>query len=312
MRGESKLFYPKILLFGEYSVILGGRALAIPYGAYEGELIVPAQMFHSESNRELKTFFQYLKSADRFSDYTDYFDFSGFQFELNQGLYFHSNIPQGYGVGSSGAVTASIIDRYMDKDYVASLSLKDLKKCMGIMESHFHGKSSGLDPLVSFYNHSIMFTKDQIDFYDVPRSHPKGEVVIFLVDTGRSRRTEALVNLFIEKLKNPIFAKACSEELIPYNERCIKSFNSQNILELFQDFYQISSFEYRELHPMIPKVYLEKWERGLKNKKTLLKLCGAGGGGFLLGITQNFSELGASDEWRDEQVKVLFKFPLTQ
>ena len=40
------------------------------------------------------------------------FDLDAFSNDIEGGMYFDSSIPQGYGVGSSGALVASIYDRY--------------------------------------------------------------------------------------------------------------------------------------------------------------------------------------------------------
>ena len=74
---------------------------------------------------------------------------------MKDGLYFDSSIPQGYGVGSSGALVAAIYDKYAsDKITVLENLTRDkllkLKSIFSMMESFFHGKSSGLDPLNSY------------------------------------------------------------------------------------------------------------------------------------------------------------------
>ena len=40
------------------------------------------------------------------------FDFDKLDSDLQNGMYFDSSIPQGYGVGSSGALVAAFYDRY--------------------------------------------------------------------------------------------------------------------------------------------------------------------------------------------------------
>ena len=65
-------------------------------------------------------------------------------------MYFDSSIPQGYGVGSSGALVAAIYDQYaLNKITVLENLTKD--KLVQLKQSLqqwnlFHGKSSGLDP----------------------------------------------------------------------------------------------------------------------------------------------------------------------
>lgn len=300
-------FFPKVLLFGEYSVILGGKALASLYQAYKGYLSLKPSEQDRESQRELKTFFLYLKRQEKLLGMGADFDWSRFQFELNEGLSFCSDIPQGYGIGSSGAVTASIFHRYISKDFMKAVSPEKLKKILGHMESHFHGKSSGLDPLVSLYNQGILVRKDQITFCDIPQGENRGEIVFFLLDTGRSRRTEALVNLFMEKLKNPVFEKNCQNDLLPMTEKCIQAFMKEDKKSLAEEFYSLSRFQFKHFREMIPPLYQKKWEEGLHERETLLKLCGAGGGGFLLGLTQNFSSL--AKNWSSERIKILYRTP---
>ena len=73
-----------------------------------------------------------------------------------------------------------------------------LKSALAMMESHFHGASSGIDPLISFLDSPVKIVKGvttkviSLDHYDCG-------VNLFLVNTGRPRRTEPLVNLFLEK-----------------------------------------------------------------------------------------------------------------
>ena len=40
------------------------------------------------------------------------FNLSDLKIDIDRGMYFDSSIPQGYGVGSSGALVASIYDKY--------------------------------------------------------------------------------------------------------------------------------------------------------------------------------------------------------
>ena len=71
-------------------------------------------------------------------------------------MYFDSSIPQGYGIGSSGALVASIYDQYaLDKitvlENLTKEKLQHLKTVFAAMESFFHGKSSGLRPFEQLF-----------------------------------------------------------------------------------------------------------------------------------------------------------------
>ncbi len=166
MRGP--LFYAKILLFGEYGIIKDSKGLAIPYNSYQGALKMseqPTELAKS-SNQKLKSYLIYLKNLhhEGLSLRLD-----ELEKDIEQGMYFDSSIPQGYGVGSSGALVAAIYDKYANQkitvlENLTRDKLLKLKEFFSVMESHFHGKSSGLDPLNSYLSLPILInSKDHIE-----------------------------------------------------------------------------------------------------------------------------------------------------
>ena len=115
---------------------------------------------------------------------------------------------------------------------------------------------------------------------------------LFLVSTGRPRRTEPLVNLFLEKRASRDFRRRCREELLPATRDCIDGFLASDREGLAAGFRAVSRFQYEHLSPMIPPLFRGLWRRGLDGGDFLLKLCGAGGGGFLLGLARDLGGLG--------------------
>ena len=151
---KGPLFYSKILLFGEYGIIKDSKGLSIPYNFYKGAL----KSDHNpsaeslESNTILSQYLIYLKTLD---NAVVQFNFEQMQKDISNGMYFDSSIPQGYGVGSSGALVAAIYDKYATEkvtvlENLTRVKLLKLKTIFAQMESFFHGKSSGLDPLNSY------------------------------------------------------------------------------------------------------------------------------------------------------------------
>ena len=177
------LFYAKILLFGEYGIIEDSQGLTLPYSFYKGTLKFSdlESDFEKKSNDSLLKYSEYLKDLQLPES---------FQLDIKKGLFFDSNIPQGYGVGSSGALVAAIFERYSVKDYqpenIAKNELISLRTIFGQMESYFHGKSSGIDPLICYMNLPILIeSRDSVDKVSVPASH-EGKGAIFLIDSGMS------------------------------------------------------------------------------------------------------------------------------
>ena len=286
---DEKKFYSKIILFGEYSVIQNSMALLIPYSLFEGKLSFRRDNT-SVIDPELKAFSLYLKQLIDSGQINFQFDQSSFEFDISQGLYFDSTIPQGYGVGSSGALVAAIFSRYEQENH-SSLDIKRLKNIFSQLESHFHGSSSGVDPLISYLNSPVLIkNKNELGPVSIPK-FSKGRGGIFLLNTKRSRKTEPLVNLFLEKSRNENFFNLCEDVLTPITNNCIENFLSVDMDSLLKNFKLLSSFQHEHFSPMIPKLYRELWSEGLTSNAYSLKLCGAGGGGFLMGITDDFQKV---------------------
>ncbi len=284
-----KKFYSKVLLFGEYSVIQHSMGLCIPYTLFDGKLTFRRDNT-TTVDPELKAFSLFLKQLIDNNQLSFQFDITSFEFDISQGLYFDSTIPQGYGVGSSGALVAAIFDRYEQENH-SSLDIGKLKKIFSQMESHFHGASSGVDPLISYLNSPILIkNKNDLGPVTLP-NFPKGKGGIFLLNTKRSRKTEPLVNLFLEKTTNARFNEICENTLKPITNDCIQNFLEADMPKLMENFKQLSEFQFEHLSPMIPKLYRDLWVEGIKSGDYSLKLCGAGGGGFLMGITRDFQKV---------------------
>jgi mevalonate kinase len=62
-----------------------------------------------------------------------------------------------------------------------------------------------------------------------------------------------------------------------------------NADSFFNKLAQISKFQWVNFKSMIPDNFFDLWEEGLSSQKFWLKLCGSGGGGYLLGFTRNYS-----------------------
>ena len=57
---------------------------------------------------------------------------------------------------------------------------------------------------------------------------------------------------------------------------------------------------------MIPNHFHELWKRGIDSNAYFLKLCGSGGGGYMLGFTEDFEA--ASKELEGHRLEVVYHF----
>jgi len=288
------LFYAKILLFGEYGIIEDSQGLTLPYSFYKGTLKFSSldSDFEKKSNSHLIKYSEYLQNLELPEGFE--LNVSEFQKEISKGLFFDSNIPQGYGVGSSGALVAAIFERYSITKYipenVSKDQLKNLKKVFGSMESYFHGRSSGIDPLICYMNLPILIeNKESVDKVSIPKSEA-GKGAIFLIDSGSIGETGPMVQIFFEKMKTEGFRKTLKEEFIRYNNACIDSFLKKDMNPFFRNLKKLSHWAYEHFRPMIPESIFNVWKKGLDSNAYYLKLCGSGGGGYILGFTKDYEK----------------------
>jgi mevalonate kinase len=261
------------------------------------------------SNENLKLFVQYLRNLRK--DIV-HFDLDRLESDLSKGMYFDSSIPQGYGVGSSGALVAAIYDRYAFKKITVleNLTREKLIKLKGIfseMESFFHGKSSGLDPLNSFLSLPILIhSSSNIEPTGIPSQSQRGKAAVFLLDSGTISETAPLVSIFLDNLEVPAFRKMMKEEFISISDRCIEHFLTGNISNLFFDVKRLSSVVLEHFSPMIPKRFRYLWKQGIETNSYYLKLCGSGGGGYILGFTEDLPK--ARTILSEHKLEVVYTF----
>ena len=282
------ILYPaKILLFGEHTVIKGSQALAMPISDFFGEWKYRANTHDlAWLQQQLPAFKQYLEKQGL----KGWMDTDEFTTNLEQGLYFDANIPTGYGVGSSGALCAGILDKFGKKN--KELSLLELKKIFAKMESFFHGASSGTDPLVSYLNYPILLG-DTIRKVTLPKKEERNQYALFLLDTGIRREASPFINGFLERCKDDFYNKKCQAQLVPLVDDAIQTFIHGQWGLLFKTMHELSFFQFKYFDFMILDTFRNLWLEGLSGDHFKLKICGAGGGGFLLGISSDYEKTAA-------------------
>ena len=276
--------------------------LTIPYAHFKGELSFINEdkytdlEFAYESNNQLKKYCEHLQELTEKNELLLDLDLKAFKKDVESGLYFESSIPQGFGIGSSGALCAAVYGRYgMDKipnsRHISKKEILSLKKIFSQMEAYFHGVSSGIDPLNCYLKHPVIIQgKSDIETVGIPRNKHDKKGAIFLINTGKAGMTEPLVKLFFENCKHHSYYKSVRDEMIPYNNNCIKSLIKGETKEFFKNLRGLSKFLLKNMEPMIPEAFKEIWNIGLDTSAYYLKLCGSGGGGFLLGFTEDLEK----------------------
>jgi mevalonate kinase len=287
--------YPsKILLFGEYTILLGSSALAVPFNKFKGELAFmesennKKEIKDIRSNQVLYDLLRYLK-MEIIDQITYPFDFDTFEKDLEKGLFFRSDIPEESGLGSSGAVVAAIFYRYTNIN-ISDKDLPLIRDCLGLFESFFHGTSSGIDPLVSYLKSPVLIINKEtyrISYSALQESLRKSGLFIFHIQ--KKGNTGEMVKNFKTRIKSDsTYRKAVTDSYMPVNDECIKSIViDYNPWHFFSSIRNLTSFQLEIFEKMIPSDISLLTEYGLKNDLFFLKLCGSGGGGYYIGFTEN-------------------------
>ncbi len=308
------LFYSKILLFGEYGIIKDSKGLSIPYNFYNGALKIDEHhTVHTfKSNDNLRRFADYLTELQEKQPNLVTFDLERMKQDVADGLYFDSSIPQGYGVGSSGALVAAIYDRYANNkitilENLTREKLLSLKGIFAEMESFFHGKSSGLDPLNSYLSLPILInSKDNIEPAGIPSQTENGKGAVFLLDSGIIGETAPMVQIFMEKMKQEGFRNMLKTQFVKHTDACVEDFLQGDVKSLFGNIKHLSKVVLDHFKPMIPEEFHALWKKGIESNAYYLKLCGSGGGGYMLGFTQDIEQ--AREALKGHKLEVVYNF----
>lgn len=296
------MFPSKILLFGEYSLLYGSDALSVPYQYFFGNWSKSA--YCTEMTYLLVQYANYLegKQADLPFDV----DLKRFRTDVAEGLYFESSIPISYGLGSSGALCAAFYRTYVNNPIPPDCDndeLPELKRHLSLLEGHFHHQSSGLDPLVSYTDAVIVSrAKEGMQKLESYSGSP-GNVYLFLIDTKRVSHTGYNMQLFTDLLKEDYFLDELKTNYNPLVNRCISYYLQNRTDDFVAAVHKLSKMQLLFFEPMIPVDFLKYFQMAEESGKFSIKLCGSGGGGYLLGFTTNLDHV--TSYFKDEQVKVI-------
>ena len=287
-------YYSKVILFGEYSMIFDATALMIPLKRFSAQWQFPQSRNRAASltsNQSLKRFYQYLSENEALSSL---FDLQTLRRDLDEGIFLASNVPSGYGLGSSGTLVAAVYDRYAIKKTDDYLQLKTL---FGQMESHFHGSSSGIDPLQCYLGKPFKITPKGVEL--LSDDFLKKDTHICLIDTKIKSNTKPLVNHFKAQRENPEFLNRFQSEYVPCVTSCIDAMIGSDKELFFKSLKQLTKGQLDFLRPMITDntfdLFMTDYDFNFS-----VKISGSGGGGYLLGFTDDVQK--AADLLKDFEV----------
>jgi mevalonate kinase len=294
---SSRIFHGKLLLFGEHSVLDGSKALVIPYTPVSAQFATqnakedPSVV--TKSNQSLQLFASYLEAQSRHTPGIPVIDTFRFRKDLKRGLFFRSEIPEQRGLGSSGAVVAAVYNEYgpfrnADTRILNNDEIQSARIALASMESHFHAQSSGIDPLCIYTDKPLIAEgRDRVAVCTSNQLNNPG-VQIFLMDTGLTGNTGDLVKGFRSKLQDQGLKESYTRQYIPFVNHMVDKF-VHGLADL-ESLLQLSVFQSVLFRDLIPGDFQSVWQFGIDTEYYACKLCGSGGGGYILGFTEDFEK----------------------
>ena len=151
-----------------------------------------------------------------------------------------------------------------------------------------------------------MLSKNNIESTSIPSQNTEGKGAVFLLDSGSTGETAPMVQLFMEKMKQEGFRNMLKNQFIKHTDACVEDFVNGDVKSLFGNLKQLSHVVLDNFKPMIPAKFHELWKRGIDTNEYYLKLCGSGGGGYILGFTQDFEK--AQNALNGYKLEVVYNF----
>lgn len=270
-----QITYPsKLLLFGEYLVLQQGAALAIPDDRYQTRWV------HKDApNAEMIEYLDYLKNQ-KFLKY--YLDLNRLEKHLKEGWQIESDIPRHMGLGSSASIIAAIYDQFKSQaDSEVPMDL--LQQIFATMEAFMHGTSSGFDPMPIYFRQAVLRKNNQSVLINsaIPCLD---QWQLELVDSGSPRKKNHWIQKFTDKIKSDKNFDEQIKTLTKVNNKMVEAVikNEKNIAENL-----LTTFSDNQLHLFenwIPDNIKDQWRETQNDPRTVMKILGAGGGGYFLRI----------------------------
>jgi mevalonate kinase len=115
-----------------------------------------------------------------------------------------------------------------------------------------------------------------------------------------------MVDIFFKSMKNTNYNRVIREDFIRITDSCVDNFLAGDFKSLFFDIKNLSKVVLENFKPMIPLNFHKIWAKGIESNDYFLKLCGSGGGGYILGFSEDFEK--AKSALKGYKLQVVYNF----
>ena len=164
-----------------------------------------------------------------------------------------------------------------------------------------------MDPTICYLQLPLLLRSAQdIGTVSMPDLPLNGRGGVFLLNSGGPGETQPMVQIFMDKLKEDGFRRLMTEQFKCYNDACVAAFLEGKTDVLLRELKKLSGLVLANFGPMIPSDYHNLWQKGIDTNAYYLKLCGSGGGGYILGFAPDLEQ--AQAELDPHRMDVVLRF----
>ena len=109
---------------------------------------------------------------------------------------------------------------------------------------------------------------------------------------------------FLAQSSDAVFFEKLKTELLPQHEAMLQGWLNADPKKFWLALRHVSRFQFEQMPPMIPDTVRDAWQQSFEHQDFTLKICGAGGGGYVLGFAKNQAAI----EGLKRQFEVVFPF----
>jgi mevalonate kinase len=107
-------------------------------------------------------------------------------------------------------------------------------------------------------------------------------------------------------MKQEGFRNMLKNKFVKHTDACVNDFLNGDAKSLFTNVKELSKVVLDNFKPMIPEEFHKLWKKGIDSNAYYLKLCGSGGGGYMLGFTEDINK--ARTALKDHNLEVVYNF----
>ena len=115
-----------------------------------------------------------------------------------------------------------------------------------------------------------------------------------------------MIYMFIVVFALLILVKIVSIQFIKQTNLSVHSFLNGDFKNLFDNTKKLSKIVFDNCKPMIPNEFHDLWKKGIDSGSYFLKLCGSGGGGYILGFAPDIEQ--AKNDLKNYNLEVVYHF----